>query len=699
MKRVLLFLFVLFSVQSFAQGSAILRGFKKLFHAPKKPVRVYVPKSTPRSNPKVINPLLDLADNYYSVYGGYRPNRSHVGKKMKELVKELEASLKKARKDSEFNEIFGKATPSAKEKELYLENKIVLEEVSKQFGRKFGGGTTLVDERIYKIIANYQERRGISALKFGSNNKVKYKISQEAYDSFLLEKESINAQLRIYKSVCEILDSPNNLSFLEDHFLRAWNRLSLRRGVTRHVDGEIEYLTRQLSRETNTKLKKRWQQELVYFQQRKADITRSKNLLVKSHPELARDVGNLRFDRINQVVENETQKLINQINDIETNLSKLGYIKESNVNVALTSKTDLINELNFLKLRLENATKQFRLDFPQSSNTRSYGELNKIVKEKIDENETGLRRIIHNSSDISGMNIESYLLIHSDLGTSRVFTKKIRERIAKDLSEKNYYVKVDKKYKKFKEENVEIKIASEPTKNKSLIKLDSEANLYIENTENLGSEISRLNSSLSKEFDQSQLKVLMFSNHRTKGDLKKKANIVIDSIRKIFPRKAVTFLLNKKDNLLKRTINREFMQNKGKTIFLVGHVEKGAFVNKVNSNYRIPLSEIDELARKHGNNYFIAGCSSSYYGVPGTTDLINDLNFGVALSRSYSEASSFKTFMTKLSNEKMNGGLGDVKLVLTADSFSNDGFKKVEVFTKVKGYWKKLVDLFIGYFS
>ena len=56
-------------------------------------------------------------------------------------------------------------------------------------------------------------------------------------------------------------------------------------------------------------------------------------------------------------------------------------------------------------------------------------------------------------------------------------------------------------------------------------------------------------------------------------------------------------------------------------------------------------------------------------------------------------------FLSSISNQKINGGIGKVKLILKPDSFSNVGDTKVEVFYKKNGIWQKLVDFVFNCFK
>lgn len=661
MMRKLLPLFFIYSIviNSYSQAPAVRRGITELISLfkskPKVPTRVY-PKIPPKPKLNQFGLPIDNTLTNSSSYKFYESFYRKQASLYNHSPTYSNADFKRRKLEREIEKAFGKKLISQEERLIFSKNREAIDIVEKAFGEKIFRSIWVEDE-VYNKIWNYQKKNKIPLLKFGIKESKRLQITLEGVENFIIEYEKLSLRFRVYRKLFKKFNLGDDLLYLEKQLEQKWASLK-----------------------GNSMKRYPWRN--VQIPTKGFDL----------------DIDNLNFKKLNEVIDSNMESIVNKVGKLESNLHKMGYLDSSVEELSILKEVDIYKEVDFISKRLETSTNLFKKDFSISNETNNEM-LSNILNMEIEKQNSLLGKIIDSNESKLEHRLKEYFKIHEDIRLDDfIINKKIREKIAHDISEKNYYVKINNDYKKYKNERIEIKNNSDSIKIRNVIKLYDKANVYLEKTINLPEDIFTLSSSLNKKLETEDVKTIFLSKYKKRSSQKK--DVVIDCLSTIFPKKAISFILNKSTNSIKKELKREFRKNKGKKLFFIGHIENGAFVSKQNSNYKIPLSYIKKMSNDYGTGYFIGGCSSSYYNVSaGTTDLINDLNFGLAIAESFSKSTTYKEFITTISKQKINGGLGEVKFILKADTFSPNNKGKIEVYIKKNGIWKKIVDFFFKCFK
>ncbi|WP_093670178.1 hypothetical protein [Tenacibaculum sp. MAR_2009_124] len=657
MKKIALLVLLLFTIHTTcSQVQVVKRGVEGLV----KLFRIAKPK--PRFGPILRTQKLPTTfkGNKYKLYTDdfYKPwieKRKNLYTRNQELYKRYQFNVEDYVKQRELKEAFGTKNVSLKEESLFFENKKALLLVEDEFGYNMGWGK-YVNNKVYDAICAFQKKNNIKPHDFAVGFGDKYKVTQEGVERFIAAYEELKTRLFVGQKLARKFKVPTELPTLRQHLYYKWRELKRFRLAPKDLD-----------------------------------------FIAKAKP-FNKAVDNLDFDKINALVDENLDLIIKETNELERKLYTLGYIESPNTEILIKNQKDFFEELDFLHKRLEKAKNQFKKDHSlneeiahQDFKTRAQEELNRKKEEfqiVLDTDKNDLESLM-----------SDYLKIHKNLDNGEfALSSDIRKKLKEDITNQNYYVKTNAEYQKFHRNKIPIKVALNKVEEKDAIQLFDGANVYMERTSTLGDDISKLKKDLSTAIDKRNMKTVFLSKHES--NLKLTKDKVIDSLRKMFPKGAINFIKNKSTNYVKRKIKNEFKKNKGGKLFLVGHVENGSFKGVGNSNYIVDFEYVKKLGKEYNVDVFTGGCSSSYYNVAaGTTDIINDLNFGLAIANSFKKANTYKDLITSISNEKINGGIGKVKIILKPDSFSNVGDTKVEVFYKKNGVWRKLVDFIFNYFK
>lgn len=323
--------------------------------------------------------------------------------------------------------------------------------------------------------------------------------------------------------------------------------------------------------------------------------------------------------------------------------------------------------------------------------------LNEVTRNQIylkkDELQQLLERTLHNSQSMPlKQAINEYNLIKGRNGMSSVADEDFFKVLRND---KNFYVKIDGDYQPFYLEKISIRAADGAVKSNDYINIIPNSRIFIENGDDAPKLISQLNAELSSTIQQNDIKILYMSKYKNRSELKRSNDLVLDSLRRILPKGVLKVIFNKNKKQIESSLKKVHKKNKGRTMIPIGHIEKGKISSKADMNNAINIDYFGELAKRYNNNYFVGGCSSSYYNVPGTSDLINDLNLGVAIAKGLDNPSSVGEFFKYVSNSPINAGGNEVKLIFNKDSFNNTNRVSSELYVKPANFWQKLVDLIL----
>lgn len=536
-------------------------------------------------------------------------------------------------------------------------------------------------------------------------------ILKEHYEAYTAHYEQLIDKIVLSNFLSQKIIGYEDLDFLRRFITNKYQRLATREKVgtieqaLRRDDWILEKLKRQYEitkGDDQIRLleKSRLLKELDRTIKRAEEIVSKRNKFKKSFIEtydnLKSSADDFDLFEIEKIVDDKYNKMIQSIGEVEDKMHQLGFIDYDFKKVVIENSEQLLNEIDFLVKRLNQSVDKLNNELNLKLSIQDISELNIFLDTEIKKYNTRLSKIIKSSHT---SNLEEYSKIHPTLfdnQKSKNFTKKVRDQIDKDLKEQSLFLDLEDGYKKYQKEILEVKSpSSDSLRKKSVIRLTSKAKVFFEYTDDavIRNQINDLGKNLSRPLQKDEIKVLYFSKYSRKPKIKK-GDVVIDSLRKLFPKKVLSFIKNKTSRHSKRMLRKEFQRNKGNTIFLMGHIENGAIVDLKNGANRVSLSYIQELAEKNNVNYFIGGCSSSYYKASGTTDLINDLNFGVALANSYKNSKTYLDLYKNISNHRINGGIGEVKLILNNDSFKFLDKTNVKVMRQEQNtFWSELVNL------
>lgn len=308
----------------------------------------------------------------------------------------------------------------------------------------------------------------------------------------------------------------------------------------------------------------------------------------------------------NGTLDKSTRESINrEIKDIENTLETLGYSKSS-------------------QIPLNDVIKNFQKDKAIKSNGVFNSETKKAVNRDIDELNTKFDYVIgQGKGDFKG-NIEYYQRVKG-LYEGGNATKKLRRELERDFKEGNFITSNGKIVK-----TAEVFIGND-VKPLRCIKLQS--GIYSEfSSENIR-KINLLSNQLSRKYASGDIKILSFvKDTRTE---KRITELFFENNIKF------KFKSNKK-------LERQLKKNRGKTVFVVGHIENGKFVTYSSGKeiYQISIKELMSMGERTGVRIFPFGCNSAKYSKSGinkplrsyrdTEDLIkaikNNNKIGDALS-------------------------------------------------------------------
>lgn len=136
---------------------------------------------------------------------------------------------------------------------------------------------------------------------------------------------------------------------------------------------------------------------------------------------------------------------------------------------------------------------------------------------------------------------------------------------------------------------------------------------------------------------------------------------------------------------------QEISKHKHKTIFLVGHIENGKFVNK-NPNgeivFEVEVERLLEISKDLDVNILPFGCYSGQYSPSGMTSEINSLKTVDILSNSLKTVFRKNNNMGELLNEI--GTNSESKLLIDEQNFKNQkygNYKKIQILKKEGSKW------------
>jgi hypothetical protein len=126
-------------------------------------------------------------------------------------------------------------------------------------------------------------------------------------------------------------------------------------------------------------------------------------------------------------------------------------------------------------------------------------------------------------------------------------------------------------------------------------------------------------------------------------------------------------------------VERKIKRCKRETLFVVGHIEHGCYVE---GDFKISIDRLNELAGKYNLNIFHLGCTTAENGGNGTTAAINTYHTVDALVSTIKKHSRFKDFFLDFSNQGIGPEKAKVNLLIDANTFSDKGYAAFKMYQR-----------------
>lgn len=587
--------------------------------------------------------------------------------------------------------IFGTDRPSAEDKKLHIENRKALALLGYKYQKKitienqdnlskFGSswykqiGSSWQEDRILQEIVWLQKAKGLPTYNYSKHkDRNVRKITQEGVELLESTLAEIRDNITLYKSIVAVTGKQSVLKNSEI--------------ITDMIEFKNYYF----------KAIDKYEYSAELYSYLLKNAPKQQKSIKKKSRSITIDFKEKSFSSMLSSIQKEIKHEVVAMGNIEMSLIELGFIEFDLSKIHLNNENDLQNEFRYLRDRLENGIADFKDAYKIETNKKlTYDEIEAIVNQELLKLYSMLRATMHNGDDISNVELLQFYRKAKNRSseTPVFFDRGIRESIYKDTSAKVYYVKGTDGIEVFQKETVEIKVEGKETVSKDVIKLVANTNLYTEINPTLSSKIASIRNNLNKTIEKENTHILFFTKFKNKNETK--GDDTIDSLKRMFRKEHISFIYNRSDKAVRRQLKRAYRSNKEKTIFNISHIDNGALMSTENSNYVLPIEELNTFSRKFGVNDYLAGCNGAYYENTGTTDLINMLGFATAIGESIRTASSHGEFMSAIStNNVIKGKTGEVKLLMDEMTFSNEYSTSAAVFKKEEKLWRYLTRLFL----
>lgn len=584
---------------------------------------------------------------------------------------------------------FGTYSPSMESKKLYKENRKALKILSDQFDVN----VTVQNQTNLSELGSprYKESRNWKEFEILEDIVTLQKINGLAAENFSNFSDR-NVRLITKEGIVllnEILAQIKSNIYLYESIIATTGKPSVLKNTELFTD--LQEFKNYYFKATE---KKEFLSNLILLHQPQLS---KKNRSHQVQPKTSVDLKGRSFTNVLNAITEEIKREIRGMSSIEMSLIKLGFIEFDFTKIVINSEIDLQNEFRYLRDRLDTGIADFKDAYNIDPNEKlTYETIEAKVNQETDALFSMLRASIHNGEVMSKLELLEFYrkAKKSSSGTLEFFDHGLRESIYSDKNAEVYYVKGADGIETFQKETIEIKVEGKETVFKEVIKLFANTNLYTEIEPELFSKVEAVRKNLDKTIEKENIHILFFTKFKNKEETK--GDDTIDSLKRMFKKEHITFIYNKNDKRVRRRLNRAYQRNKKKTIFNISHIDNGALMSTENTNYELPIDELNTFSEKYKVNDYLAGCNGAYYENRGTTDLINTLGFATAIAQGIKQSTSHGAFMRTIStNEAIKGQEGEVKLLMDEATFSNEKGTSAAVYKNENQLWTYLSRLFL----
>lgn len=392
------------------------------------------------------------------------------------------------------------------------------------------------------------------------------------------------------------------------------------------------------------------------------------------------------IDDINLIGRNG--KGLTDLKSIKNDLEQTGFeISDFSLFIS-ESKSQIKREFNLIGENLDKLDnlKIITKKFQAKHSLNTTGSFDYMTKQKVAEIEKEIGSLLESSID----DIEKYSL-SEQIGIYKKNKGLKNQEIVADhefieslKSNKYYYINISNQYEAFLKSKFKVEgLGGNSIKVINSIKFREGSNVYVSLEGNAKDAILKLKKNMNRVYHPDEITILPFvKNTDTK-------RILNNTFKKNWIK--VNFYSNK-------NISKKIAKNKRKTIFTVGHIENGYYVEE--GNELISIAELNKLARDNNISMFHFGCSTAEFN-SGTSSAINTKNTVEALIPSINNNNNIQDMFLELSNQPIGPNRKVVKLLIDSESFQDHGYMKIKTLsenTELAGDFTLVVGGVLGWY-